>query len=82
MYNPAGVRYHLNFCSRANESLVLGDPDQLLFRDKTLHGPGAQKSWFRIDAVAIARPILRSSTADRREHSGRPAFHKKFYARP
>jgi L-iditol 2-dehydrogenase len=54
MYDPAGVKTSLQFPIPVQmKAWVLGDPDQLLLRDKPTPVPGRAEVLVRIDAVAI-----------------------------
>jgi threonine dehydrogenase-like Zn-dependent dehydrogenase len=68
MYNPAGVKtspdYHVPAQMKA---WVLGDPDQLLLREKPVPAPSRAEVLVRIDAVAICATDLEII------HSGSPA---------
>src|SRR4030088_2597502 len=68
MYEPAGVKTSLQFpLPEQMKAWVLGDPDQLLFRDKPTPVPGRAEVLVRIDAVAICATDLEVI------HSGSPA---------
>src|SRR3982075_854054 len=59
MYNPAGVRISPEFPVPGQmKSWVLGDPDQLLFREKPVPVPSRAEVLIRIDAVAICATDL------------------------
>src|ERR1700682_5052730 len=59
MYGPAGVRTSLQFPVPDHmKAWVLGDPDQLLLRDKPTPVPGRAEVLVRIDAVAICATDL------------------------
>src|SRR6202795_340548 len=68
MYGPAGVRTSLQFPVPDHmKAWVLGDPDQLLLRDKPTPVPGRAEVLVRIDAVAICATDLEII------HGGSPA---------
>jgi L-iditol 2-dehydrogenase len=68
MYNPPGVKTAPNFPVPAQmKAWVLGDPDQLHFRDKPVPVPKRAEVLVRIDAVAICATDLEII------HGGSPA---------
>ena len=68
MYQPAGVKTSSEFPVPAQmKAWVLGDPDQLLLRDKPTPVPGRAEVLVRIDAVAICATDLEII------HGGSPA---------
>src|ERR1700744_5077148 len=68
MYNPAGVKTSPNFPVPAQmKAWVLGDPDQLHFREKPVPVPKRAEVLVRIDAVAICATDLEII------HGGSPA---------
>src|SRR5438128_10563 len=68
MYEPAGVRISAEFpVPERMKAWVLGDPDELLFRDKPTPIPARAEVLVRIDAVAICATDLEVI------HSGSPA---------
>src|SRR5471030_2747362 len=68
MYAPSGVKTSPNFPVPAQmKAWVLGDPDQLLLRDKPTPVPGRAEVLVRIDAVAICATDLQII------HGGSPA---------
>ena len=84
MYEPSDVKTSLQFPVPAQmKAWILGDPDQLLLRDKPTPVPGRAEVLVRIDAVAICATDLEII------HGGSPAsiggglpFNKNFHARP
>jgi D-arabinose 1-dehydrogenase-like Zn-dependent alcohol dehydrogenase len=84
MYDPPGIKTSPELTIPAQmKAWVLGDPDQLLLRDKPVPVPGRAEVLVRIDAVAICATDLEII------HSGSPAsiqgglpFNKDFYAGP
>ena len=59
MYDPAGVKTSPEFpVPEQMKAWVLGDPDQLLLRDKPTPVPGRAEVLVRIDAVAICATDL------------------------
>jgi L-iditol 2-dehydrogenase len=68
MYDPAGVKTLPEFpVPRLMKAWVLGDPDELLLRDKPTPFPGRAEVLVRIDAVAICATDLEII------HGGSPA---------
>src|ERR1700710_589088 len=68
MHDPAGVRTSPEFPIPAQmKAWILGDPAQLLLRDKPVPVPGRAEVLVRIDAVAICATDLEII------HSGSPA---------
>src|SRR4030088_3492260 len=68
MYEPAGVKTSLQFpLPEQMKAWVLGDPDQLLFRDKPTPVPGRAEVLVCIDAFAICATDLEII------HAGSPA---------
>src|SRR6478672_5641536 len=68
MYNPANVTTSPDFpVPERMKAWVLGDPDQLLLRDKPVPIPARAEVLVRIDAVAICATDLQII------HSGSPA---------
>src|ERR1700716_3577654 len=68
MYDPSGVKTSPEFPVPAQmKAWVLGDPDQLLLRDKPTPVPGRAEVLVRIDAVAICATDLEII------HGGSPA---------
>ena len=79
MYDTAGVRTSPEFPIPSRmKAWVLGDPDQLLLREKPTPAPGRAEVLVRIDAVAICATDLEII------HGGSPAIiqgQQKLYAR-
>ena len=68
MYDPAGVKTLPEFLvPERMKAWVLGDPDELLLRDKPTPVPGRAEVLVRIDAVAICATDLEII------HGGSPA---------
>src|SRR3984957_19369377 len=68
MYQPAGVKTSLQLpVPTQMKAWVLGDPDQLVLRDKPTPSPGRAEVLVRIDAVAICATDLEVI------HGGSPA---------
>src|SRR5260370_36159037 len=68
MYDPAGVKTLPEFLvPEQMKAWVLGDPDELLLRDKPTPVPGRAEALVRIDAVAICATDLEII------HGGSPA---------